>query len=77
VKVLVVEDQDRLAAQLADTLTTPATPSTARATASARTFFVNTEHYDAVILDLGLPKVDGLTLLRSGARPAMPCRCSC
>ena len=27
-------------------------------------FLVHTERYDAVILDLGLPKVDGLTLLR-------------
>jgi len=27
-------------------------------------FLGQTEHYDAVILDLGLPKVDGLTLLR-------------
>ncbi len=28
-------------------------------------FLVRTETYDAVILDLGLPRVDGLTLLRS------------
>ena len=27
-------------------------------------FLANTEQYDAVILDLGLPKIDGLTLLR-------------
>src|SRR5207249_3632541 len=27
-------------------------------------FLVRTERYDAVVLDLGLPKIDGLTLLR-------------
>src|SRR5579872_5668848 len=27
-------------------------------------FLAHTEEYDAVVLDLGLPKVDGLTLLR-------------
>ena len=27
-------------------------------------FLAQTEHYDAVVLDLGLPEVDGLTLLR-------------
>jgi len=27
-------------------------------------FLAHTEHHDAVVLDLGLPKVDGLTLLR-------------
>jgi len=27
-------------------------------------FMVQTEHYDAVVLDLGLPKIDGLTLLK-------------
>jgi two-component system OmpR family response regulator len=27
-------------------------------------FLARTERYDAVVLDLGLPKIDGLTLLR-------------
>src|SRR5260370_23563368 len=27
-------------------------------------FLTHTERYDAVVLDLGLPKIDGLTLLR-------------
>ena len=39
-------------------------PSTRRPTASERIFSGQTERYDAVVLDLGLPKVDGLTVLR-------------
>ena len=42
----------------------PGTPSIARSTASARTFSRRPKRYDAVILDLGLPEIDGLTLLR-------------
>ena len=41
-----------------------ATPWIAPPTASAPTFSAGLEHYDAVILDLGLPRVDGLTVLR-------------
>ena len=35
----------------------------------------DTEKYDAVVLDLGLPKVDGLTLLRGGGSRASSHRC--
>ena len=38
-------------------------------------FLGDTEPYDAVILDLGLPKLDGVRVLRNGARTARPCRC--
>ena len=41
------------------------TRSTARLpTASAPTFSARPKRYDAVVLDLGLPKIDGLTVLR-------------
>ena len=43
---------------------TPVTPWTAPPTASARISSAQTERYDVVVLDLGLPRVDGLTLLR-------------
>ena len=32
--------------------------------------------YDLVLLDLGLPRRDGLSLLKAGARAARTCRCS-
>ena len=42
----------------------PATPSTVLVTVSRAEFLGATEHYDAIVLDLGLPGIDGLTLLR-------------
>ena len=63
--MLVVEDQDRLAAQLADTLTAAGYAVDRAADGERADFLVSTEQYDAVVLDLGLPKIDGLTLLRS------------
>ena len=64
-KVLVVEDQDRLAEQLADALAAAGYAVDRAADGERADFLVSTEHYDAVVLDLGLPKVDGLTLLRT------------
>ena len=63
-RVLVVEDEARLAKQLVTAIgaagyAVDCAPDGARAD-----FLGQTERYDAVILDLGLPKVDGLTLLR-------------
>jgi len=64
VRVLVVEDEPRLAAQVASALE-EAGYAVDRAGDGARAdFLARTEHYDAVILDLGLPTVDGLTLLQ-------------
>ena len=64
-KVLVVEDQDRLAEQLVDALTAAGYAVDRAGEGERADFLVSTEHYDAVVLDLGLPKVDGLTLLRT------------
>jgi two-component system OmpR family response regulator len=63
VRLLVVEDELALARQLGDALT-EAGYAVDRASDSARAdFLMQTEQYDAVVLDLGLPNVDGLTLL--------------
>ena len=63
-RVLVVEDEAALAAQLADSLG-DAGYAVDRAADGARAEFLGaTESYDAVVLDLGLPAMDGLTLLR-------------
>ena len=64
-KVLVAEDEPRLAAQLADTLTAAGYAVDRAADGERADFLVSTEHYDAVVLDLGLPRIDGLTLLRN------------
>jgi two-component system OmpR family response regulator len=63
-RVLVVEDEKRLSRQLADALG-EAGYAVDCATDGARAEYLGqTEQYDAVVLDLGLPNVDGLTLLR-------------
>jgi two-component system OmpR family response regulator len=63
VRLLVVEDELALARQLGDALT-EAGYAVDRASDGARAdFLMRTETYDAVVLDLGLPNVDGLTLL--------------
>ena len=63
-KVLVVEDEAALAAQLAATLGREGYAVDCAADGEAADFLASTESYDAVLLDLGLPKIDGLTLLR-------------
>ena len=63
-RVLVVEDETALAQQLADALG-EAGYAVDRAEDGVRAEFLgSTERYDAVVLDLGLPQMDGLTLLR-------------
>src|SRR5436309_7834351 len=63
-KVLVVEDEALLARQLTSTLTAAGYAVDAAADGERADFLATTEQYDAVVLDLGLPKIDGLTLLR-------------
>jgi two-component system, OmpR family, response regulator len=63
-RVLVVEDEARLSKQLVAVLTQAGYAVDGAADGARADFLVQTERYDAVILDLGLPKVDGLTLLR-------------
>jgi two-component system OmpR family response regulator len=64
VRALVVEDEPRLAQQLAAALRDAAYAVDCAVDGERADFLVQTERYDAVILDLGLPAVDGLTLLR-------------
>jgi two-component system OmpR family response regulator len=64
VRVLVVEDEALLARQLATALGEAGYAVDCAADGERADFLVPTEAYDAVILDLGLPKIDGLTLLR-------------
>ncbi len=64
VRVLVVEDEARLSGQLADALSGAGYAVDTAADGARADFLAATERYDAVVLDLGLPKIDGLTLLR-------------
>lgn len=64
-RVLVVEDEIRLSRQLAKALTEAGYAVDCAADGERADFLASTEQYDAVVLDLGLPKIDGLTLLRS------------
>jgi two-component system OmpR family response regulator len=73
-RVLVVEDEPRLAEDLARALGDAGYAVDRAADGERADFLGHTERYDAVVLDLGLPKLDGLTVLRRwrAAGVAMP-----
>jgi len=64
VRILVVEDEPGLARQLVTSLRDAGYVVDAAADGPRADFLARTEAYDAMLLDLGLPVVDGLTLLR-------------
>jgi two-component system, OmpR family, response regulator len=64
VRVLVVEDEARLAEQLQAALGHAGYAVDCAQDGERADFLAQTEGYDAVVLDLGLPRIDGLTLLR-------------
>ena len=63
-RVLVVEDEAALAEQLASALRDAGYAVDCARDGARAEFLGQTEHYDAVVLDIGLPKMDGLTVLR-------------
>jgi two-component system OmpR family response regulator len=63
-RVLVVEDEPSIARQLREALGAGGFAADAAADGDRADLLVRTEAYDAILLDLGLPHVDGLTLLR-------------
>jgi two-component system OmpR family response regulator len=63
-RVLVVEDEARLSQQIVRALGEAGYAVDAAADGARADFLAQTERYDAVVLDLGLPRVDGLTLVR-------------
>jgi two-component system OmpR family response regulator len=73
-RVLVVEDEASLLEQLSAALTGAGYAVDAAADGERADFLARTERYDAVVLDLGLPRVDGLTCSVGGAAPASLCR---
>lgn len=63
-RVLVVEDETTLSRQLQVAFDRAGYAVDLAPEAERADFLVQTERYDAVVLDLGLPGADGLTLLR-------------
>ena len=62
--MLVVEDEASLAERLMDALGAGGYVADSAGDGARADYLAQTERYDAIILDLGLPKIDGLTLLR-------------
>jgi two-component system OmpR family response regulator len=62
-RILVVEDEPLLAERLAAALGDSGYAVDVATDGERADFLVGTESYDAVLLDLGLPRIDGLTLL--------------
>lgn len=63
-RCLIVEDDDAIAADLASALTGSGFRTERVADGDAAWFSGGTEDYDLVVLDLGLPRLDGLTVLK-------------
>lgn len=63
-RVLVVEDEASLAKQLAAALRRVGYAVDHAADGERADLLAHDERYDAVVLDLGLPRIDGLTLVR-------------
>ncbi len=63
-RVLIVEDERKIAEDLRSALEAAGYVTDLAADGEAAWFKGDIEDYDAVILDLGLPKLDGMTVLR-------------
>jgi two-component system OmpR family response regulator len=63
-RILVVEDEDTLSRRLADALASEGYVPDRAPDGERADFLAQTESYDALLLDLGIPRIDGLTLLR-------------
>jgi two-component system, OmpR family, response regulator len=63
-RILVVEDEASLAKHLTSSIADAGYAVDHAADGERADILANTEQYDAMVLDLGLPKIDGLTLLQ-------------
>ena len=63
-RALIIEDHAPLAAQLRDALAEAGFVADLAADGEEALFLGETEPYDVVVLDLGLPRLDGLTVLK-------------
>ena len=63
-RILIVEDEARIAQDLAEAINSGGYVAEIAADGEDAWFRGGTENYSAIILDLGLPKIDGLTILK-------------
>ena len=70
-RVLVVEDEASLSQQLSAALAGAGYAVDCAGDGERADFLARTEGYDAVVLDLGLPRVDGLTVLSGWRRSGL------
>ena len=63
-RILVAEDDDRIAEMLATALTKAGFGVERESDGEIAWYRGDTEPYDAIVLDLGLPQIDGLTILK-------------
>ena len=63
-RILVIEDEPSLLQQLATAVAGAGYAVDCAGDGERADFLARTETYDAVLLDLGLPRTDGMTLLR-------------
>lgn len=63
-RILIVEDEDAIALEVAAALKQAGYVVDCSADGEDAWFRAETEEYDGVVLDLGLPRLDGLTVLR-------------
>ena len=67
-RILVGEDDDRIAEVLQNALSRSGFEVEREADGEATWFRADSENFDAIILDLGLPQIDGLTVLKRWRR---------
>ena len=63
-RILVVEDEARIAADIAEAINSSGFIAEIAADGEEAWFRGGTENYAAIVLDLGLPKLDGITVLK-------------
>ncbi|WED23619.1 response regulator transcription factor [Vibrio sp. JC009] len=64
-KILVVEDEQQLASQISSALDQAGWVTETSSDGIDALYRATSEEWDAIVLDLGLPKLDGLTVLKS------------
>jgi DNA-binding response OmpR family regulator len=74
-RALAVEDDPRILADLTAALTAAGFNVQTTGDGEEAWFLGDTEDYDLVVLDLGLPRMDGLAVLKRWRARDATCRC--